>query len=98
MDTLYWRGGSFEDYRLYVDVRVRAAILEILATNPFAETTARDRTVDAIVVATAFAQLAPDGGTPSTDAHIHLWGTVPLLRAARRITRAVVGHATATSG
>jgi hypothetical protein len=82
----YWRGGTFKDYRAYVDTRVRTAITEILNGSDSTVATA----IDAIITLTAFSQLAPDGGTPSTDAHIHLWGTVPLLYRAKALTRALV--------
>ena len=76
----YWRGGTFDDYRAYVDACVRATVVALLEARPFDG----DMTtiVDSIVTLTAFAQLAPDGGTPSTSAHIHLWGTGHLLKRA----------------
>lgn len=79
----YWRGGTFDDYRAYVDDRVRATVLALLEDRPFDG----DKTpiVDSIVTLTAFAQLAPDGGTPSTSAHIHIWGSVHLIRKAKKL-------------
>ena len=82
----YWRGGSFDDYKSYVDSQIRPAVLEALDSRYD-----REKVVDAIITATAFAQLAPDGGTPSTDAHIHIWGTRHLHERANKIIQAMLG-------
>ena len=83
----YWRGGTFDDYRAYVDNHVRATVVALLEGRLFDG----DMTtiVDSIITLTAFAQLAPDGGTPSTDAHLHIWGTVPLIRKAKALANAI---------
>ena len=80
-----WRGGLFDDYRAYVDDRVRDTVVSLLKSRPFDGD--MTNVVDSIVTLTAFAQLAPDGGTPSTDAHIHIWGSLPLLRKATALTK-----------
>jgi len=79
----HWRGGTFEDYRDYVATCVRATVVALLEDRAFDG----DKTpiVDSIVTLTAFAQLAPDGGTPSTSAHIHIWGSVHLIRKAKKL-------------
>ena len=86
----YWRGGPFEDFRAYVDARVRTEVTHILLKRPGLEDTILDATIDAIITLTAFSQLAPDGGTPSSDAHIHLWGTIPLLIRAKALLQASI--------